>query len=84
MIQASLLKELLEVVCGWSRLTLATACDSHDMHHDEAAYFLVDASIVVGHGCDLLAALLAPLLAALLGILDYDIGRCFPARHLNH
>jgi hypothetical protein len=39
---------------------------------------LVDATIAIGRGCGVLAALLAPLLATLLGIPDDDIGRCFP------
>jgi hypothetical protein len=34
---------------------------------------LVVAIIIVGRGCGLLMTLLAPLLAALLGILDNDI-----------
>jgi hypothetical protein len=34
---------------------------------------LVVAIIIVGRGCGLLTALLAPLLAALLGILDNNI-----------
>jgi hypothetical protein len=59
------------------------AChDSHGAHQNRAAYLLFDAAIIIGCGCSLLAALLVPLLAALctlLGIMDYDIGRCFPA-----
>jgi hypothetical protein len=80
-VQASLLKGLLEVVCGQSRLTLATIYDSCGMNHDEATCLLTDA-IIVGRGCDLLAAQLALLLAALgdlLDVMDDNIGRCFPA-----
>jgi hypothetical protein len=76
-VRASLLKELLEVVRGRLRLTLASACDGHDVHHNGAACLLVDAIIIVDRGCGLLAALLAPLLATLgahFGILDDDIG----------
>jgi hypothetical protein len=74
----NLLKELLEVVRGQSRLTLAAAYDSHGANQNGAACLLVDAAVIVGRGCSLLAALFAPLLAVLLVILDDDIGRCYP------
>jgi hypothetical protein len=81
-VRASLHKELLKVVRGRPRLMLAAAYDSHRAHHDGAVCFLVDATVGGSHGCGLLATLLAPLLAtlsALLGILDDDVGRHFPA-----
>jgi hypothetical protein len=65
MVWASLLKELLEVICDRPRLTLATARYSHGAHDDGAACLLVDAAIVAGCDCGLLAALPAPFLAAL-------------------
>jgi hypothetical protein len=64
------------VVRGWLRLAIAIVCDSCSAHHDGASCLLVGTTIVIGRGCSLLAALLAPLLAAvdaLLGILDDDI-----------
>jgi hypothetical protein len=76
-VRASLLKDLLEVVHGRPRLMLPAACNSRAMHHDGAACLLVDATIIISHGCGLLAPLLVPLLAALgalLDILDDDIG----------
>jgi hypothetical protein len=85
-VRASLLKELLEVVQGRPRLTLATVCDSHGMHHDGAAYLLVNAIIIIGHCCGFLMVLLETLLAALgslLSILDDDIGRQFPGPALG-
>jgi hypothetical protein len=81
MVQANHLKELLKVVRGWPLMSLAAACDSHDAHLDIVACLLVDAAIITDRGCGLLAALLAPLLAALgslLGILDDDVGWRFP------
>jgi hypothetical protein len=81
-VRASLLKGLLEVVHGRSRLTLPAACGRCGMPHVGVPCLLVDATVVVGHGCGLLAMLLAPLLAALgalLGILDGNVMRCSPA-----
>jgi hypothetical protein len=75
-VQANLLKELLDVVRGQSCLTLAASYDSHGARHDGAACLLVNATIIIGRGCGLLAVLLAPLLAApgaLLDILDNDV-----------
>jgi hypothetical protein len=63
-----LLKELLKVVRGQPCLMLATVCDTHVAHHNEVAYLLVDATVVIGRG--LLAVLLAHLLAALGTLLD--------------
>jgi hypothetical protein len=77
----SLLKELLEVVSGRLRLTLAAACGSHDVHHAGAACLPAVATVAVGCGCSLLKTLLAPLptaLGTLLDVLDGDIGRCLP------
>jgi hypothetical protein len=54
----------------------ATVCGSHDVPHAGAACFLTIAAVVVGHGCDPLRTLLAPLVAALLGILDDVARRC--------
>jgi hypothetical protein len=73
---ACLLDEALEVVYGWPRLALAAACGNHDAHHVGATHFLIVATVIIGHGCDRLKMLLAPLLAtldALLGILDGDV-----------
>jgi hypothetical protein len=70
------------VVCGWSRIMLAAAYDSHGTHHARAARFIVDVVMVAGHGCGLLAALLVPPLAALVSpsdILDDGLGQCFRA-----
>jgi hypothetical protein len=38
-VQASLLKELLKVVHGWPRLTLAAAHDSCGAHYDRVVCF---------------------------------------------
>jgi hypothetical protein len=60
---------------------LVATYDSRGVHHDRAVCLLVDVVIVVGRGCGLLVALLAPLFAAfgaLLGILDDDDRQCFP------
>jgi hypothetical protein len=73
-VRANLLKELLEVVHGWPRLTLAAAYDSCDTHHNGVACLFVYATAVIGRGCGLLVVLLAPLLAALLDIPDDDVG----------
>jgi hypothetical protein len=77
MVRTSLLKELLDVVCGWSHLTLVAACGSHDTHHAGAGHLLAVATIAVGCGFSLLKMLLAPLpavLSALSGVLDGNIG----------
>jgi hypothetical protein len=66
------------VVRGWSFLTLAAACDSHDAHHTGAACLLAIAIIVVGRGCGLMQTLLAPLptaLGALHDILGGNVGQ---------
>jgi hypothetical protein len=76
-VRENLCKELLEVVRGWPRLMLAAAYDSRGAHHDRAACLLVDVAVIINRGCGLLAALLAPLLSALvtlLSILDDDVG----------
>jgi hypothetical protein len=81
-VRASLFKEPLKVVCLWPCLTLATALDRHDVFHARAAHLRADATINVGRGRRLLAALLAPLLATFgvrLGILDGDIEWHSPA-----
>jgi hypothetical protein len=80
MIWARFLEELLEVVHGQSCLVLAVACSLRGVFRAGAACLLVDVTIVIG--CCLLMALLAPLLAGintLLGALDGDAGRRFPA-----
>jgi hypothetical protein len=69
-VRASLLKEPLEVVCGWSCLMLATACDSRGAHH---------AFVVASYGATLLVVLLVPLLAALSDVPDDGIRHRFPA-----
>jgi hypothetical protein len=79
MVRSSLFKELLEVVCGWPRLTLAATRDCHGVLHVGAAYLHVEVIIIVG--CGLLLVLLMPFLVALgalLGVLDGNIGRCSP------
>jgi hypothetical protein len=60
---------------------LAVACDSCSTQHAGAACLLVDAVIIAGRGCSLLAVLLAPLVAilgTLSNVLDTGIGRHFP------
>jgi hypothetical protein len=60
---------------------IATACDGHDAPHTRATHLLIVATIVTGRGCGLPTVLLAPLLTAvgmLPGIMDDDIGQCFP------
>jgi hypothetical protein len=60
---------------------LATSCGGRGVHHTRAARLLVVAVVITGHECGLLMVLLAPLFAALgtlLGILDDDVGQCFP------
>jgi hypothetical protein len=83
MVRTSLLQKPLEVIREWPCLTLATSCGDHGAHHAGVAHLLIVAAIIVGRGYDLLMALLALLLAALLGILDDDIGRCFPHCYLG-
>jgi hypothetical protein len=76
-VQASLLQEVLEVICGWPRLTLATAYSCRGAYHARAARLLVVATVITGRRCDLLTALLASLLAThgtLLTIMDDNIG----------
>jgi hypothetical protein len=68
------------VVRGQSCLVLAVARNLRGVFRAGAACLLVDVTIVIG--CGLLMALLAPLLAGintLLGALDGDAGRRFPA-----
>jgi hypothetical protein len=65
------------VVCVQSCLALAAACGGHDAHHTGAARFIVVATVVIGHGYDLLKMLIVPLLATLgsfLGVSDGDVG----------
>jgi hypothetical protein len=62
------------VVYRRSRLALATTCGSHGMPHARVICFLIVVAVVVGHGRNPLMTLLMPLLAALLGIMDGDIG----------
>jgi hypothetical protein len=69
------------MVCGRPRLMLATAHNSHDVHHTRVICSLVVATITIGRGHDLPRLLLAPLLAALgalPGVLDGSISRHFP------
>jgi hypothetical protein len=66
---AGLFEESIKEVCRQLRLALAPTSVG-------AAYFLIIAAIVVGHGHNPLRTLLAPLLAtlgALLGIVDDDV-----------
>jgi hypothetical protein len=77
MVRVSLFKKLLKVVHGRSCLMLAAAYGHRGMLHTSAASLSVDAILVIGR--DLLAVLLVPLLAALLGILECDIRRCSSA-----
>jgi hypothetical protein len=78
---ASLLEELLEVVCGRPRLALGAACDSRDAHDASPPppYLATVTTIIVDRGCGLLKKLLAPFPAALLVILDGDSRRCLLA-----
>jgi hypothetical protein len=79
---ASLLKELLKVVCGRSHLMLTAARGSRGVHHAGAACLLVVVDVIADRGCDLLKMLLVPLLATLCtlpGVLYNDVRRCFPA-----
>jgi hypothetical protein len=69
------------VICGRPRLSLAIAYGGRGVNHIRAARLLVVAAIVVDRGCSLQMVLFVPLLAALgalLGILNDDVGRCFP------
>jgi hypothetical protein len=71
-IRARLHQELLEVVCGQPRLTLAA-------DHTGVICLLVVATGSVSRGCSLLKSLLVPLPAALgtlPSILGGDFGRC--------
>jgi hypothetical protein len=80
MVRTSILQELLEVIHGRSRLTLATTYGDHDAHHVGATHLLVVASVLTDHGHGLLTTLLVLLLSAhgaILSILDDDAGRCF-------
>jgi hypothetical protein len=81
-VRASYLKESLEVVCRWPRLTLVAVCGSCDTPRVGATCLPVVAIIVVGHGRGPLRMLVAPLLAALsaiLGTVDGNIERCLLA-----
>jgi hypothetical protein len=73
MVWTGLPTEPLEVVCRWSRLALVATCSSRDVLHARAAYFLVVAAIIADRGRNPLRTLLAPLLAALLGVMDGDV-----------
>jgi hypothetical protein len=69
------------VVRGQSHLMLAATYDDRGACHVGATRLIVDAIVLVGRGCGLLMALLAPLLAslgALLDILYDDARRNFP------
>jgi hypothetical protein len=73
-----LLQELLEVVRGRPRLTLATARNSQDMRHAGAVRSLVVTTVIVECNCSLLKSLLGPLpatLGALPSVLGDDFGR---------
>jgi hypothetical protein len=64
------------------RLTIVVACDSHGARHDGATCLFADVTVIISRGCGLLAMLLVPLLVALdalLGVLDDDVRRIFPA-----
>jgi hypothetical protein len=79
-IQACFFEELLEVVLSQLYIELAIIHDLCGVFSAGDARLLVDAAIDVDSG--LLTVLLAPLLAGLgdlLGTLDGDVGRCFPA-----
>jgi hypothetical protein len=81
MVRSSPFTELLKVVHGQLRLTLAAACDRRGVLHAGATRLLADVAIVVSHGHGLQAVLLAPPLAALgalLDTLDGDVGQCSP------
>jgi hypothetical protein len=81
-VRSSFFKELLAQVCRRSHLMLAAVYDCRGVPRVGATCFLVDVTVVIGLSCSLLAALLAPLLAAqsvITGILDGDVGRCSPA-----
>jgi hypothetical protein len=80
-VRASLLKELLEVICGRLCLTLVIACGGRNVHHVGATRLLVATAVIIDRVCGLLTALLAPLLVALgtlSDILDDNVGRRFP------
>jgi hypothetical protein len=49
-----------------------------------AAYLPVVAIVVLGHSCGPLRVLLSPLLAALLGVVDGNVGRCLLAAAWGH
>jgi hypothetical protein len=78
-VRACFFQEPLEVVCGQSRLALGTARCLYSALHARVACSFIGATVVVG--CDLLAALLVPLLVglgSLLDSMDGDIGRRRP------
>jgi hypothetical protein len=79
-VRARFFEEPLKVVHGWLHLALAAAHGLYGALHARASCSLIDVAVVVG--CGLLAALFVPLLAGLgtlLGTLDGDVGRHFPA-----
>jgi hypothetical protein len=73
-LQAGLINESPEVVCTWPCLTLVTVCGIHDAPHVGGACLPVVIVIVVDRGHGALRMLLAPLLAALLGAVDSNVG----------
>jgi hypothetical protein len=75
---AGFLEEPLEVVRGWPRLMLVTACGGWDAPHARATRLPVVAIIMVSCGHGPLKALLAPLLAtidALPAAVDGDVAQ---------
>jgi hypothetical protein len=78
MVWVGFLEEPLEVVCGWSRLTLVAVCGGRDVPHARATCLPIIAVIVVSRGHGPSKALLAPLFAtldALRAAVDGDVRR---------
>jgi hypothetical protein len=75
MVLLGLIEEPLELVHRWPHLMLVAVHSGRDMPHAGATYLPIIAIIVVSRCGGPLKALLVPLLGALLGIIDGDVGR---------
>jgi hypothetical protein len=76
MVRAGLLEKPLEVVRRWPRSMLVDACGGCGAPHAGFARVPVAGVIMTGHGYSPLKTLLAPLIAAFLGVVSGDVGRC--------
>jgi hypothetical protein len=83
-IWAGFLKEPLEVVRRWPRLSLVTVSGSRDASHARAARLPVITDVRAGRSHGPLRALLASFFAALLSTVYGDVGGCLLAIARGH